>query len=347
LKTTQQSKKLKKFVKRPSELRQDLVSLDWIAIATGRAKRPHAFAARQTFVHDDTETCPFDNLEKSGNEKPTLVYGKGKKNWSLLAVPNKYPAFTDGHSSCPISVPVGPHNVMEGVGFHEVFILKDHFRNLAELPTVRVRELLHAYRERYLSLKDKSCVNFISIFHNHGREAGASLTHPHSQLIALPIIPPDVRRSLEGSERYYLGEKKCVHCVMLAYELKTKSRVVFENSCAVVVAPYASHAAFELRVFPKSHQPHFETMSAKEEQCAAEALKVALWKLFKGLGNPSYNYFLHTAPTKSHQYDHYHWHIEVVPKTQVWAGFEIGTGIEISTIAPENAAKFLRSIGDR
>src|SRR3989338_7011280 len=209
---------------------------------------------------------------------------------------------------------------MEGMGFHEVFVLRDHVKHPAELPVIRIQELLHAYRQRYMALKDKSCVNFI------------------------PIFPPDVRRSLDGSERYYLGEKKCVHCVMLAYELKTKSRVVFENSWAAVLAPYASHAAFELRIFPKIHQPHFENMSATEERYAAEALKIALWKLCKGLGNPSYNYFLHTAPAKGHQYDHYHWHIEIVPKTQVWAGFEIGTGIEVSTIAPENAAKFLRSV---
>ena len=339
-------KKIKKLtvVQRPSELRQDLVSLDWIAIAKGRAKRPHAFTERRIPVHDDIATCPFDNLQKSGNEKPMLVYGKSRKGWSLVVIPNKYPAFTDGSSICPVPVPVGPHSVMEGMGFHEVLVLRDHVKHPAELPVIRIQELLHAYRQRYMALKDKSCVNFISIFHNHGREAGASLTHPHSQLIALPIIPPDVRRSLDGSERYYLGEKKCVHCVMLAYELKTKSRVVFENSWAAVLAPYASHAAFELRIFPKIHQPHFENMSATEERYAAEALKIALWKLCKGLGNPSYNYFLHTAPAKGHQYDHYHWHIEIVPKTQVWAGFEIGTGIEVSTIAPENAAKFLRSV---
>lgn len=338
------SQKTRRKIARPSELRQDLVSLDWIAIATGRAKRPHAFATQEKFVHDDIATCPFDNLEKSGNEKPTLVYGKSKKDWSLLALPNKFPAFTDGHASCPVAIPVGPHSVMDGVGFHEIFVLRNHYTQLAQLPITRVQELLHAYRERYLALQNAGCVNFISIFHNHGRQAGASLTHPHSQLIALPIIPPDVRRSLDGSERYYLGEKKCVHCVMLEYEQNIKERIVFENSCAIVLAPYASHAAFELRVFPKSHQPHFEKMSAKEERCAAEALKIALAKISKGLGDPPYNYFLHTAPTKSHQHDHYHWHIEIVPKTQVWAGFEIATGIEISTISPESAAAFLRNI---
>lgn len=330
-------------VTRPSELRQDLVSLDWVAIATGRAKRPHAFVAQKKFVHDDIVICPFEDLKKSGNEKPLLTYRRNH-NWSLAVIPNKYPAFTDGSQLCPAPVAVGPHHVMEGTGFHEVFVLRDHYKQPAELPLFAVQELLRAYKERYLALQDKGCVNFISIFHNHGREAGASLTHPHSQLIATPIIPPDVHRSLEGSERFYLGERKCIHCVMLDFERKAKTRVVFENACMVVLAPYASHAAFELRIFPRAHQPHFEAMSPKEERCAAEALKVTLWKLFRGLKNPAYNYFIHTAPTKSHAYDHYHWHIEIIPKSQIWAGFEIGTGIEISTITPEKAAKFLRSI---
>lgn len=330
---------------RSSELRQDLVSLDWVTIATGRARRPHAFAATKEFIHDDIGTCPFEDLQRSGNEKPVLKFPDKKHNWSLVVVPNKYPAFTNGKTGCPPVFPVGPHQVMEGIGFHEVFILRDHYRQPAELSVAKVRELLHAYVERYCALKDEGCVNYISIFHNHGKSAGATLTHPHSQLIAIPVIPPDVHRSLEGSERYYLGEHRCIHCVMLEYERKTKKRIVFENDCMLVVAPYASHSSFETRIFPKAHHPHFEAMSAKEERCAAEALKATLWKLFKGLKNPSYNYFVHTAPPASgHGFDHYHWHIEIIPKSQVWAGFEIGTGIEISSIAPENAAAFLRSI---
>lgn len=328
---------------RPSELRQDLVSLDWVTIATGRARRPHAFAAQRKPVHDDIAACPFEDLDRSGNGKPLLAYG-GKKDWVLKVVPNKYPAFTNGNTGCPPTFPLGPHRVMAGIGFHEVFILRDHYKQIAELPVIRVRELLHAYTERYRALKGEGCVNYISIFHNHGREAGATLTHPHSQLIAIPVVPPDVRRSLEGSERYYLGERKCIHCAMLEYETKAKKRIVFENSRMIAIAPYASHSAFEIRIFPKDHRPYFETLTAKEEQGAAEALKATLWKLFKGLNNPSYNYFVHTAPAEGQGFDHYHWHIEIVPKSQVWAGFEIGTGIEISAISPESAAAFLRSI---
>jgi UDPglucose--hexose-1-phosphate uridylyltransferase len=328
---------------RPSELRQDLVSLDWVTIATGRAKRPHAFAAVKEFVHDDIASCPFDHLETSGNEEPVLVYGS-KKDWTIQVLPNKYPAFTTKNAACPEAISKGPYRLMEGVGYHEVIVLRDHYKQLAELPVASIQELLRAYKERYLALNSKPCVNFTAIFHNHGREAGGTLTHPHSQLIALPIIPPDIRRSLEGSERFFKEQQKCVHCVVLEYELRNKSRVVYENDSMAVITPYASHAAFELRLFPKKHAPRFEDLTDKEERAAADALKAALWKLHKGLNNPSFNYFIHTIPPKGHDYIHYHWHLEIVPKSQIWAGFEISTGIEISAIAPEKAASFLRRI---
>lgn len=329
---------------RASELRQDLVTGDWVTIATGRARRPNAFASQREFLHDAIETCPFEDLEKSGNAPLPLAYQREGGSWSVQVIPNKYPAFTRGDLGCPLTLDHGPYSWMEGRGFHEVVVLADHYRSIAELPLEAVAELFRAYRERYLALRDEGCVNFIAIFHNHGREAGASLTHPHSQLIAIPAVPPDVSRSLEGSERYYEGHRQCVHCVMLDFERREQKRLIFENDGFVALAPYVSRAAFEIRIFPKNHEPHFATMNPSEERQAAEALKISLWKLHRGLGNPAYNFFIHTVPVRGHQYDHYHWHIEIVPKSQVWAGFEIGTGIEISTIDPDAAAEFLRSL---
>lgn len=329
---------------RPSELRQDIVSGDWVTIATGRAKRPHAFAAKRVFTHDPVAACPFDDLKKSGNEPVMLIRKSVDDDWSLAVVTNKYPAFTNGDLGCPIIVNRGPYNIMEGRGFHEVIILRDHYKSPAELSVDAVAELFGAYADRYRALKGKGCVNYIAIFHNHGPESGATLTHPHSQLIAIPVIPPGIERSLDGSERYYDGHRKCVHCLMVDFEKKEQSRIVFENSEFLAVAPYISRSAFEIRIFPKAHKPHFEETNPEELRQAAETLRMCLWKLFKGLDNPSYNFFIHTAPAQSHIYDHYHWHIEIIPKTQIWAGFEIGTGIEISTIDPDAAAEFLRSV---
>ena len=160
------------------------------------------------------------------------------------------------------------------------------------------------------------------------------------------MIPPDFGRSLTGSAAYQHEHKSCVYCTLIAYELKVKERLVWENKHFIVFAPFASKSAFELRLVPRRHSARFEDISAEERYAFGAALRVALAKLYHGLGNPDYNFFFHTAPTQDSEPElgHYHWHVEILPKTAIWAGFEIGTGIEISTIAPETAAAFLRNI---
>jgi len=322
-----------------SELRQDLVSGDWVVIATGRAKRPHEFfKSRPKPFYQSKAGCPFEKIHSDA----ISVYSLGK-NWWVEVVPNKYPAF--GRGICSVFHRVGPYQWTEGVGFHEVVITRDHRRSLAEMREEEVELMLRAYQDRYLALKDDACVEYVAIFHNHGRLSGATIAHPHSQIIAIPVIPPDVGRSLRGSAEYFHKHKICVHCFLLRFELKRKERIIYENDYFAVLAPYASRTAFELRVYPKRHSPHFEKITLKERLALADAFRRALAKLFYGLKNPDYNFFLHTAPTAdSREFNHYHWHFEILPKTAIWAGFEIGTGIEISTIAPETAAEFLRKI---
>ena len=328
----------------PSELRQDIVTGDWIVVATGRAKRPQDFLIRKSPVlKQHKSTCPFETL----HEKRILVFGrageKSDKDWSVQVVPNKYPAFGEG--ACAEIYRKGVYSWTEGVGFHEIVITRDHVRALAELDTDTVNLVIRAYQERYDSMKNNPYVRYISIFHNHGKEAGASVSHPHWQIIALPVIPPHIEQSLRGSLRYFREEKKCAHCVIIDHEIKMGECIIYENNEYVALAPFASRTAFEIRIFPKRHNPRFEEITPKERLSYAEAMRVSLLKLHKGLKNPDYNFFFHTAPPKAEKESgHYHWHCEILPKTQIWAGFEIGTGIEISTIAPEHAAEFLRSV---
>lgn len=339
-----------------SELRRDLVTNDWVLIATGRAKRPHAFVkVKREKFYQSKESCPFENPQKSTNADPLLVYDKkGRRkthdewkknpnNWFLQVIPNKFPAVSAG--TCDESHEEGPYFVMDGVGFHEVIITKDHKKQAAEFSQKEIEILVRAYKERYLALKNQNCVRYISIFHNHGKESGASLSHPHSQLIAIPMIPQDVGRSLVGSKKYYDSHKRCVHCVMLEWEVVDKKRIVFENELAIAFCPFISRAAFEVRVFPKIHSPAFEQINEKEMKKFTEVLRVSLAKIYKGLKDPAYNFFIHTAPVENtDDYHHYHWHIEILPKMGTWAGFELGTGIEISAIEPEKAAEFLRKV---
>jgi UDPglucose--hexose-1-phosphate uridylyltransferase len=331
-------------MKNISELRQDLVSGDWVVIATGRAKRPHDFSRekRPIFVQPKS-SCPFEALHKNALVLYSLDGERQKENWWVEVIPNKFPAF--GSGKCQVTRPKGPYQWSDGVGFHEVVVTRDHTRSLALMTDEEAELVVRSYQDRFLALRDEKCVKYISVFHNHGAAAGASVSHPHSQIIALPVIPPDISKSIEGSARYFLKNKACAHCTLLKYELRAKDRVVFENKGYVVLAPFASKTAFELRIYPKRHAAHFADMDASERLLFANALRTALAKQSSGLKNPDYNFFLHTAPVGDvKKYNHYHWHFEILPKTAIWAGFEIGTGIEISTIAPESAAKFLKSI---
>lgn len=327
-----------------SELRQDIVSGAWVVIATGRGKRPHDFLKQKQVIFNQPKiSCPFENPVPPF----FLAYDhEGRttdKNWWVQVVANKYPAF--GKGVCAVFQHAGPYEWTEGVGHHELVISRDHKKSLGAMTDREAELIFCAYQARFLALKDDPCVEYVSIFHNHGRMSGATISHPHSQIIAIPVIPPDIARSLKGSKEYREKHNSCAHCVIVDFELKEHTRVIYSNERFVVTAPYASRSAFEMRIYPKRHGAHFEAITDTDRLLLANAMRIALAKLNLGLNNPDFNFFLHTAPTgASKEFDHYHWHFEIVPKTAIWAGFEIGTGIEISTIAPEVAAKFLRDI---
>jgi UDPglucose--hexose-1-phosphate uridylyltransferase len=270
------------------------------------------------------------------------MYQNGEEEWSLRVFPNKYPAFT--RSRVPKHFEEGPYFGMDGTGYHEVIVTRDHEKSLALLDNLQVVEVLDAYQDRYIDLMNKKSVNFIEIFHNHGREAGASIVHPHSQLMAIPVISPYIQGELDGAENYYRSTKECVYCTMNEWECETQKRVIFENKECVAYCPFSSRASFEIWIVPKKHKPYFERITASEKVAVSEALKFSLNKIYQALNNPAYNFYIHTAPCDGKDYPHYHWHIEILPHTSTWAGFELSTGIEVSTIQPEIAAEYLRNI---
>ncbi|MBI2451400.1 MAG: DUF4931 domain-containing protein [Parcubacteria group bacterium] len=325
-----------------SELRQDLVSGDWVVIATGRAKRPNFFKEKKIMPDQPVQACPFENPQKSTHGDPFYV-SPNLKNWWVQVVGNKYPAF--GPGNCLILTKNGPYSQIDGAGFHELVITRDHKRSIAEMSAKEVEAIILAYKNRYSEHSKSECVEYISIFHNHGPAAGASISHPHSQIIAIPVVPPDVGRSLNGSADYFKKNKKRVHDVMLDFEMKEQTRIVYENKDFVSLCPFVSRSIFEVRIFPKKHNPYFEDIKTEEVKTLADILQKTLSKIFKGLNNPSYNFFIHTSPTKDREfYDHYHWHIEILPRASVWGGVELGIGIEILTVLPEDAAEYLRGI---
>jgi len=339
--------------KQVSELRKDMVSEDWVLVASSRGRRPHSFdGKKKSWKKASKKGCPFEDPQKSGNGKPIVWYEAPKKkkdkkkkralkDWFLQVIPNKFPALAPS-KSCPVINTKGSYETMRGVGFHEVVITRPHLRSLGEMSYDEAELVLRAYQERMNSLKKEKCVEYIAVFHNHGEGAGASLAHPHSQIAALPIVPTDISRSLNGSQRYFDKNGHCVHCTMLEREIKEKKRIIYQNKYFVVVAPFASRISYEVRVFPKWHDAHFEEMDENNRILLAEALVQALRRLGKTLNDPDYNFFIHTAPIKAKHMEHYHWHFEILPKTAIWAGLEIGTGIEVVSTSPEDAARELR-----
>lgn len=341
-----------KLIKFPSELRFDIASKNWVVIATGRAKRPETFKKeKRKSERIPKKGCPFCNIKTQ--ETPTLIFGQGKrlflgpnnkipKDWTTIVVPNKYPAFIMPDHKLEEFTEGNLYQTVQAVGFHEIVITKDHDKHLALLPINNVKEVIDVYQARYLELKAKPFVNHIAIFHNHGKTAGASIYHPHSQIITTPLIDEDLRNALATSRNYLKKHKKCVYCEMSKWERKVRKRIFFENKDFLVLCPFASRMAFQVIISPKKHFSHFETITESQKKTLAEAFKAGLYKIYKGLNNPDYNFYLHTAPTGNENYDFYHWHWTILPKTSIHAGFELGIQMEISTIEPERAAQYLR-----
>ncbi len=328
----------------PSELRLDVNSKNWVVIATGRARRPENFKSKKKKPVTPKKDCPFCDI--GDREKPILAYLKGKKkennakNWTTIVIPNKYPAFIRG-KNLNKKKENSLFERMNAVGSHEVVVTKDHHKSIALLPQSHVKELIDVYTDRFKSLIKEDLINYVAIFHNHGPEAGASVYHPHSQIIGIPLIDSDLEGALKKAKSY-AKTKECIYCKMNDWERKKKKRIVYQNKDFIAVCPYASKAAFQVIISPKKHLSFFGKITEKEKEGLADMFKTVMNKLYKALGDPPYNFYLHSAPSDGEDHSYYHWHWTIMPKTSIWAGFELGFGIEISTIEPEKAAEYLR-----
>ncbi len=331
------------------ELRKDPITGRWVIISTDRAKRPTDFAREQPKMKGGF--CPFCYGNETKTPPEILAYrpnpnggsppAKDSPGWTVRVVPNKFPALgIEGNLNRQAE---GMFDKMNGIGAHEVIVeTPEHAKTLPGLPDKRVEDVLWAFRDRILDLKQDKRFKYILIFKNHGEAAGASLEHPHSQLIALPILPKQVVEELEGAKQYFIYKERCVFCDVIRQELDDPIRVVGENSDFVTLAPYAPRFPFETWILPKRHESAFENSSSQMYENLAKALKNLLRRAEAVLDNPAYNLVIHTSPVQDPTLDHYHWHMEFMPKLTKTAGFEWGTGFYINPTPPEEAAKFLR-----
>jgi UDPglucose--hexose-1-phosphate uridylyltransferase len=327
------------------ELRKDPITGRWVIISTDRARRPSDFVREPVQIRGNG-FCPFCYGNETKTPPEVLAYGRNGSvantpGWSVRVVPNKFPALgIEGDLSREGE---GLFDRMNGIGAHEVIIeTPDHRSTLAMLPDQAVESVLHAYRDRVLDLKNDRRFRYILIFKNHGEAAGASLEHTHSQLIALPIVPKRVREEVDGAKHYYDEKERCIFCDMIRQETESGVRMIAENDYCIAVAPYASRFPFETWLLPKQHSSAFELQEGVAYARTAALLGDLLRRIDAVLDHPAYNYVIHSSPLGEETNDHYHWHIELMPKLTKVAGFEWGTGFYINPSPPEECAKFLR-----
>jgi UDPglucose--hexose-1-phosphate uridylyltransferase len=333
-----------------SEFRQDLVTGEWVITAPERVKRPHDASKKPARKPSLKSTCPFENPKKSGNWPPVITYPALKNaetapvNWEVMLLRNKYPALV--HTPFPIEASQrGIYMAAPGEGEHDIVITRSHTETFADLKVEKMTNVLRIIQERYRRLRDEPGILYSCALHNWGPSAGASLYHPHCQIISIPVIPFFVSHSIEGSERYFHRHERCVHCDIIKFEIQEGERVVEKNSGALAFAPFASKRSYEVRVFPRDHLPSFEDTPLSVLKNCAGALGGVLKRMKKSLSDPDLNFYIHSAPLKNkNRYHHYHWHIEVIPNISPSpGGFELGTGIDINAVGPENAAVILRA----
>jgi UDPglucose--hexose-1-phosphate uridylyltransferase len=264
--------------------------------------------------------------------------------WEVRVVPNLYPAFGPEHGEAPGEAD-GPYTKMNGVGVHEVIISgPDHGRDLSGLSRIEADRVVQAWIDRIRAHQENPNVKYLLLINNHGKEAGASLEHPHSQLFGIPVLPPVFEDELAGVRRYRSQHRRCVYCDIVGEETSAQARVIYENEHFLAFAPYASRTPFESQILPKSHSSRFETLTPNERAAFADALQALTGRLERGLNDPPYNFFIHTTPPHAAADVDYHWHLELLPKLAIAAGFELGSGVMINVTTPEAAAEFLRSV---
>lgn len=323
------------------ELRQNIITDEWVVIAPERAKRPQDYVIPPSMKVSKPEDCPFCKESKTYKANHHL-HIEGSKN--IYVIQNKYPAFVENdHKEARSFYPEeGFYRAREANGDHEVVVVKDHKQSLMTMPKAILSELLEVLKQRYLAIKDEPGVASIMPIYNHGPEAGASLDHPHAQIFASGIVANTVGKELEGAERYFGINGVCVFCDLIKHEKKEKVRLVYENDEFMAATAFASRFPMETWIFPKKHTSQFEESSKETITQLADAVSHVARQMEKAIPRIPLNFWIHTLPVALEGSAYYHWHLEMVPRITNYGGYELGSGVVIDIMNPEDAAKYLK-----
>ena len=334
-----------------SEVRRDIVTDTWVIIDTENNVIPK-MPVNESMVSDDCPLC-----EGRENRTPNEIFAirdgsaPNKPGWKIRVIPNINPILrVEGDLK---KSGVGVYDMVTGVGANEVIVeTPNHVINFFELPEEQIDLALQTYRRRIEDLHKDKRLRYILIFKNHGRLAGAStITHTHSDLIALPATPIRIKLKLDGAKEYYEYKERCIFCDIIQQEIEMGDRLVFQSDKFVVIAPYASRFPFEMLIMPKRHTFSYKLIDNDETRDLAFVLKKICRSIYNVFDDPPYNLILNDSPnllpTRSDYWKtisaDFHWHIEITPRIYRTTGFELGTGFYINRLAPERAASTLRA----
>jgi UDPglucose--hexose-1-phosphate uridylyltransferase len=341
-----------------AEFRHDPVHRRWVLVTVDRSLSPRDFeiAPREP----DSGVCPFCEGQESKTPPEVFALRTGapdRPGWKIRVFPNKYPVL-DNRSVKPERKAIGQYDWVSGFGTHEIVV--DHPRHLMPLHEMghdHLVSLIDTYRQRLSTLQEESHNRYLLLFKNHRDQAGASVNHPHTQIISMPVIPRIAAMALSTAREHFHLKERCLFCDLLNQERADGRRIVAENEHFLCFVPYASRFAFEMAVFPKAHHHDFAAITDELLAPCAGILQEAMSKLAALLGDPPFNIIFHTTPNPNQaskranywatlKFD-WHWHIEIVPKLEKTSGFECGTGLYINHTHPEDAAAFLRQDGSK
>ena len=303
------------------EIRKDYIQEKYVIIAPKRGKRPHDTISQKEYQKKKmVPACIFcpDNLK---DVKPLYQKGEGL-DWDIKVIANKYPAVSLDNQ--------------QAYGQQEVVIeTSDHTLELEDLAVPDIADLLKAYSERTKEISKNNKIEYILIFKNDGGVAGASLQHAHSQIFATKFLPPHLFDKSQRQQAYKLEHGHCVYCDVIAKESKGP-RLIYRDENVVAFTPYASMFNYEAWIMPIQHRDNITELTASERKSFAKILKHLLVKI--GQLDLPYNFYFHQVINDNDQ----HLYMKVVPRGSVWAGVEIGSGLIINPIDPDDAADFYR-----
>jgi len=338
------------------ELRHDPIQRRWVIIAKERGARPLQFQGELRFPRNPS--CPFcEGMEGTTPHEIMALGPEGRQpntpGWELRVVPNKFPALQiEGE---PDRRGVGFYDAMNGIGAHEVLIeTPRHMLHMAEMSPAQMERIFFAYQARLVDLLKDPRFKYVLIFKNYGADAGATIAHPHTQIIATPVTPRTVSDELASARDHFRLKERCLFCDLLSQELETGERLVALSDHFAAICPYASRFPYEVMVLPRRHAHDFALEPAERVRDLSRIMHTVMKRLRKALGDPPFNFVFHTAPNTNHHMRRsnywdtishdWHWHVEILPRMTQPAGFEWGTGFYINPMAPELAADHLRKV---